>query len=65
MIQFCPAYTLEMLDECDIDRLLPFYYACAFPEDDTPKTNDSVVYRYGKPFKRVNAKNAEWTKNIF
>jgi hypothetical protein len=49
---------------------LPFYYAntqqgqeqSSSPE--SPSSGD-IVYREGKPYRKVTAKNAEWAKNIF
>lgn len=71
MIQLCPAYTLEALDECDIDRLLPFFFANIEPEEPKrySKTQSApageIVERNGKKYIKKAAKDCEWTKNIF
>lgn len=36
-----------------------------FGSDEEEKTDSGIVYRDGKPFKKVNPKDAEWLKNSF
>ena len=71
MIRVVPAYTLEMLDKCDIERLLPYYcfnYRKALQVKDNENCEDSgegLVYRNGKAYKKVNASSAKWADDIF
>jgi len=65
MIRLVPAYTLEMLDECDIERLLPFYFAnTQLLTEPTNLNEENIVIRDGKKYRKVTGK-AEWVKNIF
>jgi len=64
-----PAYTLEMLDECDVERILPMYFwYCrthgenADGEAVTPQTQ--IVMRDGKPYKVVKPQDAGWLGNM-
>ena len=60
-MKLMPGTTLRDLDETDIDSLLPWYVW----KTNTDKTDSGVVYREGKPYRRVTAKDAEWLKNSF
>ena len=77
MIRLVPAYTLEMLDECDIERMLPYYFfdyrnalrAKAESENDedvaASSDNQNFVIRDGKKYRKVKADQASWVDNIF
>lgn len=67
MLRLVPAYTLEALDGCDTERLLPYYFwdYRKTSKLNTSQEQDNIVYRDGKPYKKVKAKDAEWLKNIF
>ena len=71
MIRLCPAYTLESLDDCDIDRLLPFFFANIEPDEPNkcgktqPAPAGKVIERNGKKYIKKAAKDCDWTKNIF
>ena len=66
-----------MLDDCDIDRLLPYYFfhyrkACkARIEAMNPKEKDmngdesNIVVRNGKKYRKVKAGQASWADKIF
>jgi hypothetical protein len=64
-----PAYTLEALDQCDVDRLIPYYlwdYRKALISKSKEISDEGeAVYRDGKLYKKVVAKNAEWAKSMF
>ena len=71
MLRLIPAYTLETLDKCDIDRLIPYYLwdyrkslsAKLKAEAESGKSeSDEIVYRDGKAFKKTNAKKCEMGK---
>lgn len=77
MIRLIPAYTLEMLDQCDIDRMLPYYFydyrvalrakekAEASDQEVLSGDNDEFVTRNGKKYRKVNVKTAAWANSIF
>lgn len=75
-IELIPAYTLEILDRCDIDRLLPYYffhYRKALQakikvqngEELQDVKGDDIVVRDGKKYRKVKAGNASWADKIF
>ncbi len=77
LIRLIPAYTLEKLDDCDIDRILPYYFfdyrkalsakkqaenkATDFAETD----DENIVVRNGKKYRKITAEQATWVDNIF
>jgi hypothetical protein len=78
ILRLIPAYTLETLDQCEIDRLFHYYFwdyrqslknkkASGGKTDSQIEPESNIVYRDGKPYKRINAKNSDenWAKNIF
>ena len=77
IIRLVPAYTLEMLDGCDIERILPYYFydyrlALRTKEKSEASGNESpsdnsgeIVIRNGKKYRRVNARTAAWANSIF
>lgn len=75
IIRLVPAYTLELLDECDIERLLPYYFfdyrkalkAKTTAENGTAlaSTNDNYKIINGKKYRIVSPDKASWVKNIF
>lgn len=77
IINLVPAYTLETLDSCDIDRLLPYYFfdyrkalrarkEAESKETDADTVNDNnVVIRNGKKYRRVTADKASWIDKAF
>ena len=72
LIRLVPAYTLEVLDSCDIDRILPydFYdYRLALRErehmEELEDVEGEIVVRNGKKYRKVNIKNAKYADNIF
>lgn len=72
LIRLIPAYTLEMLDACDIDRILPYYfydYRLALREqkhmEELEDVEGEIVVRNGKKYRKVNIKNAKYADNIF
>ncbi|MVB11623.1 hypothetical protein CAFE_23450 [Caprobacter fermentans] len=67
MIDMLKHYTLEQLQETDIDLLLPLYFwYCKEKEKvsgNNPLTGDeNIVYRGGKPYK---VKKADEIGNVF
>lgn len=64
MLQMLPTYTLERLQKTDIDLLLPLYnwYCKAISNSDDEKKpqGKDIVYRHGKPYRKVNGKDAKW-----
>lgn len=74
IIRLVPAYTLETLDNCDVERILPYYfydYRLALRNKDNADENDSetptseIVIRDGKKYRKVKAGAAKWADNIF
>lgn len=72
MLRLVPAYTLETLDTCDVDRLLNYYfwdYRKALhrkeADEDAGDPEENIVYRNGKPYRKVAAKDAAWANDIF
>ena len=71
MVQMLPTYTLERLQDTDIDLLMPLYHwyckqsKAAYGEDPKAAESSDIVYRDGKPYKKVKANDAEWIKNAF
>lgn len=74
ILRLIPAYTLELLDECDIERLLPYYffdyrkalrakYKGETNNSDSPSDNFKIIN--GKKYRVVSADKAGWVKNIF
>lgn len=76
-IRLLPAYTLEMLDSCDIERILPYYFFHYRKAKKAQKTannqsgvatqnNDvNIVIRDGKKYRKVKAGQAAWADKIF
>lgn len=68
MMQMLPTYTLEKLQETDIELLFPLYqWYCKQSNavyEDTPQAakNGNIVYRGGKPYE---VKNADEIGNVF
>lgn len=64
MMDMLKHYTLEQLQETDIDLLLPLYrwYCKQFQNDEkAPQTGgERTVCRGGKMYKVVNPKDAAW-----
>lgn len=61
-----------MLDACDIDRILPYYfydYRLALREQNHMEgledAEGEIVVRNGKKYRKVNIKNAKYADNIF
>lgn len=74
IIRLVPAYTLETLDSCDVERILPYYfydYRLALrnkentAEENTRDFQDDIVIRNGKKYRKVKAGKAEWADKIF
>ena len=77
ILTLVPAYTLEMLDNCDIERLLPYYFFdyrkalkaknSADRIDGTVSDTDDgeFVIRNGKKYRVVNAEQKLNRNNIF
>lgn len=74
IIRLIPAYTLETLDACDIERLLPYYFfdyrkalrAKYKAENGAPATTEgNFKIINGKKYRVVSADKASWVKNIF
>lgn len=76
-IRLVPAYTLEMLDSCDIERLLPYYFfhyrkarQAQIKENNqsiqaAQSTDEDIVIRDGKKYRKVKAGQASWADKIF
>ena len=62
-MKLMPGTTLRDLDETDIDSLLPWYLWKTNESDG--KADSGVVYRDGKPYRLVKARDADWLKNAF
>jgi hypothetical protein len=65
MVQMLPTYTLERLQDTDIDLLLPLYFWYCKTQgkasgEHPQACEDSIVYRGGKTYRKVNPKNAKW-----
>lgn len=60
-MKLMPGTTLRDLDDTDIDSLLPWYLWKTSGE----RADSGIVYRDGKPYRRVTAKEADWLKNAF
>ena len=72
LIRLVPAYSLEMLDNCDIERILPFYlfdYRKALKAkiraEGTLTSEDDVIVRDGKKYRKTTADKATWADKIF
>lgn len=74
IIRLVPAYTLELLDQSDIERILPYYFydyrlhlRQAAGTDKTASANgtDDIVIRNGKKYRRITADRAKWADSIF
>lgn len=72
LIRLVPAYTLETLDTCDIDRILPYYfydYRLTLREQKRTEEPESVegeiVIRNGKKYRKVNIKDSKCADKIF
>ena len=66
IIQLIPAYTLEMLDKCDIDRILPYYFFDYRKRLRNITPDDkNVKIRNGKKYRVVKADEAAWINDIF
>ena len=75
-IDLIPAYTLETLDRCDIERLLPYYFfhyrkalqnKIRAQNDGTAQNTgeDDIVVRDGKKYRKVKAGQTSWADKIF
>ena len=76
-IRLLPAYTLEMLDNCDIERILPYYFfhyrkakkaqMTAVEQGGAPTQSDDedIVIRDGKKYRKVKAGQVSWANQIF
>jgi hypothetical protein len=71
IISIVPAYTLEALDMCDIDRLLPFYHANTSRDAEkndnpgrAPEEYGNIVYRDGKAYRKVRPQDSAGLKNM-
>ena len=62
-MKLMPGTALRDLDNTDIDSLLPWYLWKTRTE--TPEDSGDVVYRDGKPYRQVKAKDAVWLKYMF
>ena len=65
MMQMLPTYTLERLQDTDIDLLLPLYFwyckTAGKASGENPQAYEGdVVYRDGKPYKKVKPEDAKW-----
>ena len=69
IIRLVPAYTLETLDKCDIERLLPFYFfdyrKALKRSEEASEENDNIKLRNGKKYRVVKADEASWIDDIF
>jgi len=71
MLHLVPGYTLETLDQCDIERILPFYFwdyrktLANKEKPDTPLAENNIVYRDGKAYRKIKAGQSEWTNKLF
>lgn len=69
IIRLVPAYTLETLDKCDIERLLPFYFfdyrKALKRSEEASEDNDNIKLRNGKKYRVVKADEASWIDDIF
>ena len=74
MLRLVPAYTLELLDECDIERLLPYYFfdyrkALKTKKRAESEGNQGCDEKFkiinGKKYRVVTADKASWAKKIF
>ena len=64
-----------MLDHSDINRVLPYYFfdyrmslrakEKASEDEGTEKTEDNIVIRNGKKYRKTTADKAEWANSIF
>ncbi len=58
-----PGTTLNDLDRTDSETLLSWYF---WKVKQTGSTNrEGIVYRNGRPYKRISANEADWTRNMF
>ena len=62
-MKLMPGTTLKDLDETDIDSLLPWYLWKTNAADS--KAGSGIVYRDGKPYRQVKAKDAAWLGDTF
>ncbi len=74
IIRLVPAYTLEALDKCDINRLLPYYFfdyrkalrAKSRAENgETEAKEENIVIRDGKKYRKVKGNEVSWADKIF
>ena len=64
---------MELLDESDIWRILPFYFydyrlklrAKTKENTDEEGNSENIVIRNGKKYRKVTAGKAKWADNIF
>ena len=64
-----------MLDNCDVDRILPYYFfdyrmslrtkEKALEGGETEKAEDNIVIRNGKKYRKTTADKADWANSIF
>ena len=67
MMQMLPFYTLERLQDTDIDLLLPLYkWYCKTQgkaSGESPQAYEgNIKYINGKPYRYVDPKNAAWLR---
>ncbi len=72
LIRLVPAYNLETLDTCDIDRILPYYfydYRLTLREqkriEEPGSVEGEIVIRNGKKYRKVNIKDSKCADKIF
>ena len=68
MLELVPAYTLDTLDQCGLERLINYYlwhYRKQLAQAQGFEDSDNVVTRNGKKYKKVNASEASWLNSIF
>lgn len=77
MIRLIPAYTLETLDNSDIERILPYYFfdyrkalsakkhANKEATDLVATDDENIVIRNGKKYRKITAGQAAWADKIF
>ena len=64
-----------MLDNSDIERILPYYFfdyrlslkakEKALESGETEETEDNIVIRDGKKYRKITADKASWADTIF
>lgn len=72
LIRLVPAYTLETLDTCDLNRILPYYfydYRLTLREqkriEEPGSVEGEIVIRNGKKYRKVNIKDSKCADKIF